>query len=150
MKTGNKLHLGCGDIIKEGWVNLDIREMPGVDVVRDVLRGLPFHDETFDHILSTNFLEHIPQADVIWFMNEMWRVLKFGGTMQHLVPRAGTGSDFQDPTHVSHWNNATVKYFVQGHTLHDIYKEQIKPWKMLRNQTSNLHPDLIDFILEKC
>src|SRR5207244_6816950 len=39
MKT--KLHLGCGHIIKEGWVNHDLAHLPGVDVVHD-LRTFPW------------------------------------------------------------------------------------------------------------
>ena len=34
MKT--KLHLGCGHILKEGWLNHDIVQLPGVDVVHDL------------------------------------------------------------------------------------------------------------------
>lgn len=145
-----KLNLGCGNLRKDGWVNLDIRDLPGVDIVRDVLRGLPFENESFDFIYSNNFLEHIPQEDTIWLMNEMWRVMKFGGTMQHIVPRAGTVSDFQDPTHVSHWNPTTILYFTKGNTLNDYYGNAIKGWKLIRNTTSTFHPDLFDFILEKC
>ena len=28
-----KLHIGCGDVIIPGWTNLDIDNLPGVDVV---------------------------------------------------------------------------------------------------------------------
>lgn len=149
MKESNKLHLGCGNLIKEGWINLDSRNLPGVDVVRDVLRGLPFDDEKFDFVYSNNFLEHIPQADVIWFMNEMWRVTKFGGQMQHIIPKAGTGSDFQDPTHLSHWNPATIQYFTKGDFLNDYYGGAVKGWKLIRCCTSSFHSELFDFILEK-
>ena len=33
-----KLHLGCGHIIKEGWVNHDIVPLAGVDVVHDLTK----------------------------------------------------------------------------------------------------------------
>lgn len=144
-----KLHLGAGDEIKEGWINLDIRDLPGIDVVRDVLTGLPFDDDSIDFILSINFLEHLPQDKAIWFMNEQWRVMKVGGMIQHLVPKAGTLSFFQDPTHLSRWTNDTVKYFTKDHELWKLYKDYIKPWKMIKNQTSHIGKDFVEFILEK-
>ena len=31
-----KLHLGCGHIIKDGWLNHDLAPLSGVDVVHDL------------------------------------------------------------------------------------------------------------------
>jgi hypothetical protein len=36
-----RLHPGCGKDIRAGWVNLDARRLPGVDVVADVDRCAP-------------------------------------------------------------------------------------------------------------
>lgn len=121
------LHLGCGSSPRMGWINLDIRDLPGVDIVRDVLRGLPFGDGTVDEIASENFLEHIPQTEAIWLMNEMWRVLVPGGVARHLVPEAGTVVQFQDPTHLSQWHRETFTYFDVHHARSKFYP-QIKPW----------------------
>ena len=30
-----KLHVGCGNVILSGWTNLDIDNIPGVDIVDD-------------------------------------------------------------------------------------------------------------------
>ncbi len=149
MKTGNKLNLGSGkDIRGEGWVNLDMRDLPGVDYVRDILRGLPFSDETFDFIYSSNVLEHIPQTEVIWVMNELWRVTKFGGTMHHIVPRAGSEAYYMNPTHTANWTQNTVYFFVEGHAMNTYY-EGIHGWKLIRNNRSTIHAEMIEFILEK-
>ncbi len=48
---------------------------------------LPFADATFDRVIASEVLEHIPQ-DVI-AMSELTRVLRPGGTMAITVPRCG-------------------------------------------------------------
>ena len=122
-----RLHLGCGASPKAGWINLDSRPLPGVDIVRDVLRGLPFSDEAIDEVYSENFLEHLPQAETIWVMNEIWRVLKPRGIAIHLIPQAGTVFDLADPTHQSRWHTETFTYFELGHGR-NAYYGTIKPW----------------------
>ncbi len=123
-----RLNLGAGDVPRDGWINIDRRDRPGVDIVRDVLRGLPFSDDTVDEIYSENFIEHLPQVEIIWFFNEMWRVLKPGCGMTHLLPEAGTVMFYQDPTHLSHFNFETFTYFTQGHRRNLYYDGAIRPW----------------------
>jgi SAM-dependent methyltransferase len=53
-------------------------------VTSDALR-LPFADTTFDHIVVSEVLEHIPSDEVA--MAEIERVLKPGGTLAVSVPR---------------------------------------------------------------
>lgn len=130
-----RLYLGCGSTPRPGWVNLDSRALPGVDIVRDVLRGLPFADGTVDEIASENFLEHLPQTEAIWIMNEMHRVLKLGGVAHHLIPEAGSVIQMQDPTHLSQWHEVTFTYFQQGHGRNKYYGDLIKPWAITLTKT---------------
>lgn len=125
-----KLHLGCGNLRKDGYINIDNRELPSVDLVRDITKGLPFSDETIDEVYSENFMEHIPQSEVIFVMNEIWRVLKPGGIAHHMIPLAGTPNDFQDPTHLSRWHPDTFLYFTKDHKKNEYYGEYIKPWNI--------------------
>lgn len=53
-----KLHIGCGRYHLEGWVNIDIREIKGVDVICDITQGLPFEEESVDLIFSEHVFEH--------------------------------------------------------------------------------------------
>jgi predicted SAM-dependent methyltransferase len=124
-----KLHIGCGASLLDGYVNIDKIEKAGV-LYRDVLRGIPFSDESVDEIRTENFLEHVPQVDVIWLMNEMWRVLKVGGFAHHLIPEAGTVMFYQDPTHLSHWVPETFTYFMLNHRRNLYYRGAIKPWSV--------------------
>jgi predicted SAM-dependent methyltransferase len=120
-----KLNLGCGDKVFGGWINIDNRhnvkftrttnsETDQVYIQRDILRGLPFDDSTVDEVLCDNLLEHIPPGeDVVFLMNEIWRVMKPGAILHIKVPEAGKPVDFQDPTHKSHWNMNTIDYFLE-------------------------------------
>ena len=125
---GIKLNLGCGNTIKEGWVNIDNRPLPGVNIVRDLMHGLPYSDETVEEIYSENFLEHIPSGECVWFMNEMHRVLIPGGKMTHLVPMAGSENFYQDFDHKSAWVSNTFTYFQKGHHRNEYYGGTHKPW----------------------
>jgi SAM-dependent methyltransferase len=53
-------------------------------VVGDALR-LPYADETFDCVIASEILEHIPQDDAA--IAELIRILKVGGTLAVSVPR---------------------------------------------------------------
>ncbi|BBX61669.1 methyltransferase [Mycobacterium saskatchewanense] len=53
-------------------------------VLGDALR-LPYADETFDCVIASEILEHIPQDDAA--IAELLRVLKVGGTLAVSVPR---------------------------------------------------------------
>jgi hypothetical protein len=55
-RHGMAMHFGCGNRIKDGWVNIDLR--PEADLTLDVRERLPFPDGTFNIIYSEHFLEH--------------------------------------------------------------------------------------------
>lgn len=123
-----RIYLGAGSSPREGWTNIDNRPLPDIQIVRDVLRGLPFTDDSVDEIASENFMEHIPQEEVIWMMNEMHRVLKPDGTMSHSIALANTDNFNQAPDHLSHWIPMTLEFFTKGHKKNEYYGDAIKPW----------------------
>lgn len=116
-----RLHLGCGKKGLAGYVNVDVVPAPGVDVVCDVSRGIPFPDSVFDEVLAVDFIEHIPPAHTVQLMNEVWRVLLPGGRFRVHVPAAPGITAFQDPTHVSFWNEESFTYFEEGHHRRERY-----------------------------
>lgn len=93
----NKLNLGCGKDIREGWINLDSVALPNVDVVHDITAlPLPFEDAWFDVILCKDVLEHV---DYIPVLKDLHRILKPGGKLLIQVPHFNSQDAYVDPTH---------------------------------------------------
>lgn len=85
MTTVVRLNLGCGSDSREGYINVDIRRLTGVDVVADV-RSLPMANETASEILAHDILEHVSLFDAPKMLAEWHRVLKPGGTLTLRLP----------------------------------------------------------------
>ncbi len=60
--------------------NLDIRQMPGVDIVADLNERLPIDDNTFDGVYSSYLVEHVSWRKIRHLLGEIFRVLKPGGS----------------------------------------------------------------------
>jgi ubiquinone/menaquinone biosynthesis C-methylase UbiE len=99
-------------------VNLDCRPLPGVDVVRDLRRGIPFDDDSFDEILIDNVLEHFDVDDARFLIDEMYRVLRPGGKAVVIVPHARSDEAVQDPTHRSFYVAASARHWNQCEMPH--------------------------------
>lgn len=106
-----KLNLGCCDALLSGYVNVDVVPGPGVECV-DLTRTWPWANDSVDHVRAWDIVEHLP--DKIFTMNELWRVLAPGGTVEIAVPTTDGPGAFQDPTHVSYWNRRSFLYYEAG------------------------------------
>lgn len=54
------LDIGCGASKTEGFIGMDVRPLPGVDIVHNLEKyPWPFDDETFDLVHASHVLEHI-------------------------------------------------------------------------------------------
>jgi predicted SAM-dependent methyltransferase len=69
-----------------GWLNSDIKDGPGVDIVADVRTGLPLESESIDYITSIHALPELPFADLVPALTELRRVLKSGGVLRLGLP----------------------------------------------------------------
>ncbi len=81
-----KLNIGCGDDIKDGFVNVDIRGGDGVNLVADVQNLHMIPDESVDYILAQDILEHFPFKRTLDILREWCRVLKHRGILKVRVP----------------------------------------------------------------
>src|ERR1700730_2396120 len=79
-----RLHIGCGQEAIPGWINIDNRELPGVDRVLDVRQGLPFQNASA--IYAEHFLEHLALEDGLAFLRECRRTLAPGGILRLSTP----------------------------------------------------------------
>ena len=80
-----KLHLGCGDIVLEGWVNLDI-DSPVADILHDLTKPLPFADASVRYVFAEHMIEHIEYAEAESLLRECRRVLAPGGAVRMTTP----------------------------------------------------------------
>jgi ubiquinone/menaquinone biosynthesis C-methylase UbiE len=81
-----KLHLGCGKKRIEGFINVDIIEQDGVDVVDDVSKLLNFKNESADLIYACHVLEHFKRKEYFDVLKRWTEVLKTGGILRLSVP----------------------------------------------------------------
>lgn len=82
---GLKINIGCGHVAKTGYVNVDSRALPGVDVVAD-LGALPFEDGSLSEIFSAHVLEHYPEERLKRTLPYWRSLLKKGGEFRAIVP----------------------------------------------------------------
>lgn len=118
-----KLNVGCGPDIRpasEGWVNMDIAPLKGVDVVHDLLSfPWPFEANSFDHVFMSHVMEHVPhyvghkdsKDGFILTIEEIHRILKPGGTLEILSPHPDSPDVWADPTHTRVIHPKNFQYF---------------------------------------
>ena len=83
-----RLNVGCGHISLADYVNVDRRELPGVDVIADVT-DLPFEDAAVAEIHASHLLEHFPEEILRRVVLMHWRKkLRLGGVLRVVVPDA--------------------------------------------------------------
>jgi len=112
--TGVKLHLGCGLVTPDGWVNIDgswnawlakhswLRSLalwakvlpkrwadidwnPNV-FVHDLRKPLPWPNGSISAIYASHLLEHLYREEAVRLLKECLRVLEPGGVMRVVVP----------------------------------------------------------------
>jgi len=88
-----KLNLGCGNDIKEGYINIDIRtpvsmkKCTTIDfMMHDLKITLPVKNNTADYILAKDVLEHFSWRDTERIFTDWVRVLKKKGKLRLVVP----------------------------------------------------------------
>ncbi len=108
-----KCNLGCGDDVREGWVNVDRSARPGVGVLADLSHfPYPFRESVFDHLEARHILEHLP--DVIRAVEEFHRICKPNASMYIEVPYWNSEDAHTDPTHLHFFSQRSFDYFSEG------------------------------------
>ena len=104
-----KLNVGAGCAPEEGYVNCDWKAALGIDEVFDLMEVWPFDDNSVDEVKAFEVVEHLP--NLIWFMDEAWRVLKPDGTLIVRTCPPFVNNAWRDPTHVRPYLPDSFRYF---------------------------------------
>lgn len=75
----------------------------------ELLRELPA--DSVGCLRAVDFVEHLPRADMVPFMNEAYRVLAPDGFLLTLTPSSDGRGAFQDPTHTNFVNENSFWYY---------------------------------------
>lgn len=146
--VGLKLNLGCGQNIKNGWINIDLNGQ--ADLTLDLRRPLPFLADSCSVVYSEHFLEHLSYPDeVILLLQESYRILEVSGVFSAGVP------DTEWPLR-AYFEGARAEYF-------RLAKEKWHPkWCKTKMEHINYHfrqgtehkfaydLETLKYILEKC
>lgn len=103
------IDLGAAHGKPEGYLGVDIYKNDDVDYVANISDGLDLPDSSVGVIRAADFLEHIP--DKVGLFNELYRLLAHGGMLLTNTPSTDGRGAFQDPTHVSFYNENSFWYY---------------------------------------
>jgi len=80
------LNLGCGSRYHKDWINIDFVSTNKDILAYDLLKGIPYKNDTFDVVYHSHLIEHFPKENAVNFIKECYRVLKFGGIIRIATP----------------------------------------------------------------
>ena len=105
-----------------GYTTVDLRE--GSDYVCDLNNGIPLPDNSVFVLNASHIIEHLHDKTKI--MGEIHRVLAHGGWAFIEVPSTDGRGAFQDPTHVSYWNENSFLYYTNSYLANFIDNTTIR------------------------
>ncbi|MFP3982372.1 MAG: class I SAM-dependent methyltransferase [Desulfurivibrionaceae bacterium] len=104
------IDIGCGQKKKPGRIGIDQFDLPEIDIVTDIEKGLSFLPQrSVDEIHCRSVLEHIHNFDFL--LREIMRVLKEDGRAYVFVPHFSNPYYYSDPTHVRPFGLYTFYYY---------------------------------------
>jgi SAM-dependent methyltransferase len=104
-----RVDLGCGDLKDPGFIGVDLRPGPQVDVVADMDFALPFRDDSVDLLFASHALEHV--QDLPRTMREIYRVCRHGARVCIVAPYYEQKINFANPYHKVAFNEHTPRFW---------------------------------------
>lgn len=104
------------------YFSIDLRQ--DADMVYDLNDGIPLNDNSVGVLNASHILEHLHDKTKI--MSEIHRVLAPGGWAFIEVPSTDGRGAFQDPTHVSYWNENSFLYYTNSYLANFIDNTKIR------------------------
>lgn len=106
----------------QDYFTIDLRE--DANIKFDLNNGIPLPNNTVGVLNASHILEHL--TDKTKIMSEIHRVLSPGGWAFIEVPSTDGRGAFQDPTHVSYWNENSFLYYTDGYLSNFIDNKTIR------------------------
>lgn len=79
-----QLHLGCGPLALDGWINIDNQPYAGIDFRWDLARGIPFRDARY--VFAEHFIEHLSYQQAVEFTRGCRLALRDDGVLRLSTP----------------------------------------------------------------
>ncbi|NCD07252.1 MAG: glycosyltransferase [Spirochaetia bacterium] len=112
----------CGGFNKpQGFISIDLENG---DIQADLNKGIPLPDNSCGIVRAFDALEHLENKQNI--MKEIHRVLAPGGLLISMTPSTDGRGAFQDPTHISFWNQNSFWYWIRPNLMKYIQNKNIK------------------------
>ena len=121
LKGLRKIDIGGGLFPREGYESVDVKN--GM-IIADLNKKWPFEDGEVGVINASHVIEHL--VDKHHTMSEIHRVLADMAWVFIDVPSTDGRGAFQDPTHVSYWNQNSFWYYTREEQANFIYNKDIK------------------------
>lgn len=118
MKEKRILDIGCGHNPRGNYgidKYVDLKSTKDFHFKKwDVENGLPYPDNFFDKIISYSVLEHLHNP--VKFIQECYRVLKYGGEIEIEAARVSKNFWDDDPTHVRPYTKNSLRRLLEDYT----------------------------------
>ena len=125
-----KIDIGGGLFPRAGYTTIDMED---ADIIWNLDNGIPLEDNSVGVLNASHVIEHL--EDPIKTMKEIHRVLAHGGWAFIEVPSTDGRGAWQDPTHVSYWNENSFWYYTKQSHAQFIRNKNIK-FSCLRLETN--------------
>lgn len=131
-----KVDLGGGLYPRKGYMTIDQCD---ADIICDLNDGIPLPDNSVGVLNASHVIEHL--RDPIKTMREIHRVLAHGGWALIEVPSTDGRGAWQDPTHVSFWNEHSFWYYTDKSKAEFIRNKDIR-FQSYRLDTWEMSPHI--------
>ena len=108
LKGLRKIDLGGGIDKRAGYESIDLEDG---DITADLNERIPLEDNSCGVVRASHILEHLHDKTKI--MGEIHRILCDGGWAMIEVPSTDGRGAWQDPTHISFWNQNSFLYYTK-------------------------------------
>ncbi len=136
-----KVHLGCGDIKMDGFINVDFRTTLATDISHDCSDLSIFPDSSLSAVFSNAFFEHLYKNDRVKCLASINKALKPEGEVvfvgfpdfekvaqAYIEKKKGLLSDTFDLYHVYRFTHGDPEH-VDGWWLEQLHKSLFDKWE---------------------